>query len=315
MAKIPFGEKLKRTRKHKRLSQAELGKKMGVSSACVSHWETERTEPDYSQKKKLKKILGGWTLKKSASKRIRRSGSFAARIRSARRDRGLSVKQLSEESGLSVPTIYGIERGRSANPHEDTVRKLEKALESLKAEATTDSSADSSNQLSDWLSRARNAKGLSVARLSDKSGLSAPAIYSIESGRIVNPRQSTIKKLERVLESPLSNEIKREIRAEATIAGLGEFIEFDPHIADDIPAEPGIYMLYDISERPIYVGQGGNIRARIASHIDKFWFKRPIVEAAAYVKIDEKSLREKVEKLLIRFLKSNAVINKQNVDR
>lgn len=74
-------------------------------------------------------------------------------------------------------------------------------------------------------------------------------------------------------------------------------------------------MLYDISERPIYVGQGSDIRNRIRAHQEKFWFKRPIVETAAYVKIEEKNLREKVEKLLIRFLKSNAVINKQNVER
>lgn len=315
MANIPFGEKLKRTRKHKRLSQTELGKKMGVSSACVSHWETGRSEPDYSQKRKLKKILGGWTLKRGASKKMGRSGSFAVRIRRAIRKSGLSVKKLSEASGLSVPTIYGIESGRAANPHQETVKKLEKALESLKAEGTTVLSDGSANQLSDWLSRERNAKGLSVADLSEASGLSAPAIYSIESGRMVNPRQSTIEKLERVLNSRMSKETKKEIRAEATIVGLGEFIEFDPHNAEDIPAEPGIYMLYDISERPIYVGQAGNIRSRISDHIDKFWFKQPIVEAAAYVKIQDRSLREKVEKLLIRFLKSNAVINKQGVDR
>ena len=39
------------------------------------------------------------------------------------------------------------------------------------------------------------------------------------------------------------------------------------------------------------------------------------VSVAAYVNITEKALREKIEKLLIRFLKSNAVINKQSVDR
>jgi hypothetical protein len=109
--------------------------------------------------------------------------------------------------------------------------------------------------------------------------------------------------------------VKAETREEATIQGFGELVDFDPHEDDDRPPAPGIYVLYDISERPIYVGQGGDIKKRIRDHADKFWFRSPIVETAAYVKIAEKQLREKVETLLIRFLKSNAVINKQNVDR
>lgn len=74
-------------------------------------------------------------------------------------------------------------------------------------------------------------------------------------------------------------------------------------------------MLYDVAERPIYVGEGANIKRRIRDHHEKFWLKSPIVETAAYVKIDEERLRRKVEAVLIRFLKSNAVINKKNVNR
>lgn len=58
-----------------------------------------------------------------------------------------------------------------------------------------------------------------------------------------------------------------------------------------------------------------SIDKRLRSHHDKFWFKPPIVETALYVQIDDKSLRERVEAVLIRFLKSNAIINKQFVDR
>ena len=112
----------------------------------------------------------------------------------------------------------------------------------------------------------------------------------------------------------IPSEAKDEIREEATIKDVGELIDFDPHDDEDLPSFPGIYVLYDISERPIYVGQG-EIKRRIRDHRDKFWFKPPIVETGAYVRIDERALREKVETILIRFLKSNAVINKQKVDR
>jgi hypothetical protein len=96
---------------------------------------------------------------------------------------------------------------------------------------------------------------------------------------------------------------------------IGELTEFDPYDSERLPTIAGIYVLYDICQRPLYVGQGGSIDRRLRVHHDKFWFKSPIVESAAYVRIDDRLLRESVETLLIKFLKSNAVINKRFVER
>jgi hypothetical protein len=101
----------------------------------------------------------------------------------------------------------------------------------------------------------------------------------------------------------------------SALSGVGELIDFDPHNPGEHPTIGGIYVLYDISERPLYVGQGKSIDKRIRDHHDKFWFRSPIVESALYVQIDDKKLRESVEAVLIKFLKSNAVINKKLVDR
>jgi len=65
----------------------------------------------------------------------------------------------------------------------------------------------------------------------------------------------------------------------------------------------GIYVFYDVSERPIYVGHA-DIKTRIRTHREKFWFRSPIAQTGD-VKIDEKGLREKAETLLIRFLNSS----------
>ncbi len=154
-----------------------------------------------------------------------------------------------------------------------------------------------------------------MAELALKADVSRPAVYNIESGRIENPRTETVRRLEQALGRELPAETKKEIRDEATVEGVGEFVEFDPNDRDDWPESPGIYVFYDISERPIYVGQGSNIKRRIQDHEQKFWFKSPIVETAACIKIEDASLREKIETILIRFLKRNAVINKQNVER
>ena len=34
------------------------------------------------------------------------------------------------------------------------------------------------------------------------------------------------------------------------IKGVGELVGFNPHIIDEVPAAPGIYVLYDVSDRP-----------------------------------------------------------------
>jgi hypothetical protein len=54
---------------------------------------------------------------------------------------------------------------------------------------------------------------------------------------------------------------------------------------------------------------------RVPEHYEKFWFRRPVVDRGAYVQIQEEDLCSKVEQVLIKFLKSNALFNKQYVER
>jgi transcriptional regulator with XRE-family HTH domain len=160
-----------------------------------------------------------------------------------------------------------------------------------------------------------NKKGWTAVELAEKSGVSQATLYNLQNGRAENPGRSTIEKLERVLGQPMPNDVKEEIEEGSEIQGLGELIDFDPHDQSEIPSEPGVYVLYDITERPIYVGQATVISRRIREHGDKFWFRRPIVNNAAYVRVADKTIREQVERILIKFLKKNAVINQQGVDR
>jgi hypothetical protein len=44
-------------------------------------------------------------------------------------------------------------------------------------------------------------------------------------------------------------------------------------------------------------------------------YRSPIVERAAYVRVDDETLRGQLEETLIKFLKSNAVINQNFVER
>ena len=153
------------------------------------------------------------------------------------------------------------------------------------------------------------------AQLAEKSGLSVLTIYNIEKGKAENPRRRTIERLEKAFGKAFEKEFEDEVRQASTIEGIGEFQDFDPHDEEDWPSEAGVYVFYDISERPIYVGMAGDISDRMKGHEDRFWFKRPIVERASYIAIKDKNLRRQIEMILIKFLKSNAIINKQGVER
>ncbi len=230
--------------------------------------------------------------------------------REARIKVGLSQAELAQKLEVTQATISNWERGRGT-PSEEQQERLRQILGSEdEGQRGLEGSA-----LGAWLTKARIAKQWSVPELAHEAGLTAPAIYRIEAGTTRNLRDSTRKKLERALESQLPSDAAEEVAEEAEITGLGKLEDFDPHLDSERPDEAGIYMLYDVSERPVYVGEGSSVRARIKDHEEKFWFKRPIVDSASWIRIKDKKLRKKIETLLIKFLKSNAVLNKQHVER
>jgi transcriptional regulator with XRE-family HTH domain len=169
--------------------------------------------------------------------------------------------------------------------------------------------------IGEWLRAERAARNWSQQQLASRSGVSKGQIGNLEVGRNRNPQARTREKLERALGVRVPAVVAEEAEREAQVLGLGALIDFDPHEDADLPRVPGIYVFYDISDRPIYVGKAADIRARVSNHHDKFWFKSPIVTHAAYIEIADDPLRTQVEQVLIKFLKSNAVLNKQHVDR
>ncbi len=231
-------------------------------------------------------------------------------LREARIRAGLSQGELAGKVGVAQPTISNWERNKGA-PSAEQEKHLRTVLDLGSA---ADGAADAS-PLAAWLTKARSAKGWSIPELAHNAGLTPSAVYRIESGVTRNLRVVTRKKLEEALGESVPADTAEEIAEEAAVQGLGSLEDFDPHLDSERPSEPGIYVLYDISERPVYVGEGKNVGKRIKDHEPMFWFKRPIVESASWIKVEDDRLRKQIETLLIKFLKSNAVINKQNVDR
>jgi len=167
----------------------------------------------------------------------------------------------------------------------------------------------------DWLAQTRIQQGLTRQQLAAKARVSQPAIWNIETGRTSNPQPATRKRLEIGLGVDAPKALIKEVERAAQIASVGQYKDFDPHDEEDYPHEPGVYVLYDISDRPVYVGESGDIRARLNTHKDKFCYRSPIVEKASYVNVGDRTLRRQLEDAMIKFLKSNAVINQRQVDR
>jgi transcriptional regulator with XRE-family HTH domain len=231
-------------------------------------------------------------------------------LKEARIRAGLSQGELADKVGVSQPLVSIWERDKGT-PSE----QQQKALRAVLDLGSSANGAADASPLAAWLTKARSAKAWSIPELAHKADLTPPAVYRIESGVTRNLRGVTRVKLEKALGMQVPEDTAKEVADEAEVLGLGSLEDFDPHLDSDRPTEPGIYVLYDISERPIYVGEGKNVRKRIKDHEDKFWFKRPIVETASWIQVTDDTLRVQIETLMIKFLKSNAVINKQNVER
>ncbi len=239
-------------------------------------------------------------------------------LRQARVRAGLSQGDLAQRLDLSQPTVSTWESGTST-PKPANLTALNRILD-IGAEGDTEDESDpeapSSSPYGEWLARTRTAKGLTRRELAEQSGVSEPQIWNIETGQTLNPRGQTRERLAQPLGEAAPEETIQITEDDAEIPDVGTLTDFDPHDRDDLPVESGVYVFYDISERPIYVGESDNIRRRLSTdHLEKFWYKSPIVEKAAYVRITDQRLRRQVEATMIRFLKSNAVINRQNVRR
>jgi len=307
------------------LSQAEVADRLKVTQATVSCWEMGKAVPTDAQISEIQEFLGDIRSEAGASSRPEptRAGaeSFSGWLVRARADSRLSVPELHRRSGVSDQAIRGIEAGRIAKPRFATRDALSRVLSApvvtqrdTEAEMTA-GTADGLSPYAVWLNRTRTKRGLTVVELARQAGITHQAIYGIEAGRIDNPRDSTRTALSRALKEEVPDDTLRETRKAASVTGLGSLEDFNPHDENDLPAEPGVYVFYDVSQRPIYVGEAGNISKRVRDHKEKFWFKMPIVDTASYIKIPDERLRRQVEQILIRFLKSNAVLNKKHVDR
>jgi len=168
----------------------------------------------------------------------------------------------------------------------------------------------------EWLQGERVAQGLSRVDLAARSGVSYQQIRNLEIGESATPQERTRHALESALGTATPDAVEQATEQEAEIEDVGSFLSFDPFDEGSYPEEPGVYVFYDVADHVLYVGESGNIRARLrARYPELFWFRPQLVKSANYVRIESEALRKQIERTMIKFLKSNAVFNQQHVER
>lgn len=169
----------------------------------------------------------------------------------------------------------------------------------------------------EWLRTERTLRTLSRTELAAISGVSQMQISNLERGRTLNPQPITREKLARAFEVHVPPAVAIEAEREIAVEGVRSLTAFDPHDDDSLPMVAGVYVFYDISGRPVYVGMSPKrpIRDRVREHYEKFWSKKPIVDRATYIAVHDENLCAQIGLVLIRFLKSNVALNQRLLEQ
>lgn len=162
----------------------------------------------------------------------------------------------------------------------------------------------------DWLALEMNKQNISISDLVQKTGITYAGIWNIVKGNTVSPRAETRKKLADAINENVPNDVEENIELEATpLPGL-TWVDFTPTDLQTVPQLGGVYVFYDTTDRPVYVGMSkSNVRLRVKDHQSRFWFKSPLVVRGAFLSISYTELCTKIETILIKFLGKHALLN------
>jgi len=140
-------------------------------------------------------------------------------IRSARKQIALSQVDLAKKIDVAQATISNWEKGKQ-EPDPRAKEKLSAILGQNIFTPDAGNPPETNSVYAEWLSKARQAKEMTAAQLSQESGVSSQTIYNIETGRAENPRQKTIELLEKALGIKLDKEFKDEARQPNVVEGV-----------------------------------------------------------------------------------------------
>lgn len=166
-----------------------------------------------------------------------------------------------------------------------------------------------------WLQSELTRQNITITDLASKTGLTYVGIWNIVRGNTRWPREATRERISQALNSAVPSEVETEITTQSSVSGY-TWTDFSPYDLQTIPELGGIYVFYDITDRPVYVGKSnGNVRGRVQDHQTRFWFKQPLVMRGSFLAVADHEMCDKIEMILIKFLGNHALLNFKGVRR
>jgi transcriptional regulator with XRE-family HTH domain len=166
-----------------------------------------------------------------------------------------------------------------------------------------------------WLQSEMAKQNIGIQDLADKTGLTYVGIWNIVRGNTKWPREATRKRISNALNSQVPFEVETDITTQSSVSGY-TWTDFSPYDLQTIPELGGIYVFYDITDRPVYVGKSNsNVRGRVQDHQTRFWFKQPLVMRGSFLAVSDQEMCDKIEMILIKFLGNHALLNFKGVRR
>lgn len=117
-----IGDNIKKFRKTKKLTQEELGKRLGVSAAMISQWERGERNP---RTENLQKIASALDVTMGELTDLIKL-PFQYNIIYARRSSGLTIKELSAKTGIAEDRLKDLEDGVELPTNEEIEKIGEK---------------------------------------------------------------------------------------------------------------------------------------------------------------------------------------------
>ncbi len=327
-----FHTRIHEARERAGLSQAELADKFKISGATISNWENRVSEPREDQREKVLE----WVEKIEKSHR-RRSSERSAEDEGAVEDDGAlraleaiyefwPQSRIAEALSVSQASVSNwLRTGNVPAKYADTLKPLVAELTKETAEKREPRAEDphlEETVYADWLRSALEQQSLNAVELAQRSGVHVNTVLALLEGRTEKPQERTRQRLEKALRA---TGVSESVAASEQDPWYYIGLDWTAEEIDQVPDEPGVYMIHDRLGRPAYVGVAhkgaGGIRARLKKHNELRWTSdRKVASRFSYAltsrmpREDASQLAKSVEKLLIKFMGNAILINEHGVE-
>lgn len=336
-----FHTRISAARERAGLSQAELAEKLGVTGATISNWENRASEPRDEQRdralawvQQTENGAAAGGLATTADSEVTKPAPIDAVSNSSDLTSLRQIyehwpqSRIAEALSVSQATVSNwLRTGNVSAKYSETLLRLRTELTQQtagKAEAPPRAPEVRTEETpyADWLRTELARQGINAVELAQRSGVHVNTILALLEGQTEKPQQRTRLRIEKALRT--TGAPQPEAAAEQDTwyyINLG----WTKDEIDQVPEEPGVYIIHDRLGRPAYIGVAhkgaGGIRARLRKHDELRWTSdRRVASSFSYALSarmpsgDPSQLAKALEKLLIKFMGNAILINEKDVE-